>query len=239
MRRIRQHLTYANVMVTILAFIVLTGGAAVALEGQSRVFTDDVANDNVPASGGNPAGGLAAADLRPSSVGSSEVANNGVTRADIAANALAASPWRRVGTAGQPAFNENDDCRWTNFDLVHSTAAFVRDATGFVHLKGTVKPLDQSSAGSCDFGGGPAATNHLIFVLPPGYRPPKREAMAVLLGRGAANPEVSTVSIDGPAISPLPAGAVAADRDQLGGDVYLTLDGISFRCAPSGSNGCP
>jgi hypothetical protein len=26
MRRIRQHLTYSNVMVTILAFVVLTGG---------------------------------------------------------------------------------------------------------------------------------------------------------------------------------------------------------------------
>ena len=67
-QRLRSHLTYANVMVTILAFIVLTGGTAVALQGQNTVFTDDIANDTQPASGGNPAGALAAADLRPGSV---------------------------------------------------------------------------------------------------------------------------------------------------------------------------
>jgi len=83
MRRIRQHLTYSNVMVTILAFIVLTGGTAVALQGTNTVFTDDIANDTQPASGGNPAGGLQAADLRPGSVGTSEVANNSLTGADI------------------------------------------------------------------------------------------------------------------------------------------------------------
>ena len=60
MRRIRSHLSYANVMVTILAFFVLTGGTAVALSGSNTVFTDDIANDTQPAGGGNPAGGLAA-----------------------------------------------------------------------------------------------------------------------------------------------------------------------------------
>jgi hypothetical protein len=89
MRRIREHLTYSNVMVTILAFIVLTGGTAVALSGTNTVFTDDITNDNVPASGGNPAGGLVAADLRPGSVGSSEVADNSLTGADVNESALA------------------------------------------------------------------------------------------------------------------------------------------------------
>jgi hypothetical protein len=88
LRQIRQHLTYANVMVTILAFIVLTGGTAVALQGQNTVFTDDIANDTQPASGGNPAGGLTAPDLRANSVGSSEVSNGSISGADIAASAL-------------------------------------------------------------------------------------------------------------------------------------------------------
>ena len=83
MRRIRRHLTYANVMVTILAFIVLSGGTAVALSGSNTVFTDDIANDTQPAGGGNPAGGLVAADLRPNSVGSSEVTNESLTNADV------------------------------------------------------------------------------------------------------------------------------------------------------------
>jgi hypothetical protein len=83
MRRIASHLTYANVMVTILAFIVLTGGTAVALSGTNTVFTDDIANDTQTASGGNPAGGLVAADLRPNSVGTSEVANGQLNDEDI------------------------------------------------------------------------------------------------------------------------------------------------------------
>ena len=80
---LRSHLTYANMMVTILAFIVLTGGTAVALSGSNTVFTDDIANDTQPAGGGNPAGGLVAADLRPNSVGSSEVANNSLGLGDL------------------------------------------------------------------------------------------------------------------------------------------------------------
>src|SRR5690349_9244760 len=80
---LRSNLTYANVMVTVLAFIVLGGGSAVALSGSNTVFTDDIANDTQPAGGGNPAGGLIAADLRPSSVGTSEVANGAVSVSDL------------------------------------------------------------------------------------------------------------------------------------------------------------
>ena len=104
---------------------------------------------------------------------------------------------------------------------MHSTAAFVRDATGFVHLKGTVAAIDQTSSGSCSSGRDAGATDNLISVLPPGYRPSRRESMATLTGpvdRPVTPAEAGTVSMDGPAISPLPAGAVAADRDQLGGD---------------------
>jgi hypothetical protein len=83
MSRIRQHLTYANVMATIAVFIAVSGGTAVALNGTNTVFTDDIADDTRPASGGNPAGGLVAADLRPNSVGTSEVVNESLTGADI------------------------------------------------------------------------------------------------------------------------------------------------------------
>ena len=83
MRRIRQHLTYANVISTLCLFLLLGGGTAVALNGTNTVFTDDVANDTQPASGGNPAGGLTAADLRSGSVGSSEVVNGALNDEDI------------------------------------------------------------------------------------------------------------------------------------------------------------
>jgi hypothetical protein len=83
MRRIRSHLSYANVISTLCLFLLLSGGTAVALSGTNTVFTDDIANDTQPASGGNPAGGLTAADLRPNSVGSSEVTNESLTTSDI------------------------------------------------------------------------------------------------------------------------------------------------------------
>ena len=80
---LRSHLTYANVMVTVLAFIVLTGGTAVALNGSNTVFTDDIANDNFtsPTEG---QGGLVAADLRANSVAASEVLNRSLGQAEFA-----------------------------------------------------------------------------------------------------------------------------------------------------------
>jgi hypothetical protein len=87
MRRVRRP-SHATVVAYIALFLVLTGGTAVALNGQNTVFTDDIANDTQPASGGNPAGGLQAADLRPGSVGSSEAANNSLTGDDVNENTL-------------------------------------------------------------------------------------------------------------------------------------------------------
>jgi hypothetical protein len=87
MGRIRRHLR-SNVVGYIALFFALSTGSAVALGGANTVFTDDIANDNQPPSGGNPAGGLVAADLRPGSVGSSEAANNSLTGVDLAPSAL-------------------------------------------------------------------------------------------------------------------------------------------------------
>jgi hypothetical protein len=82
MRRIRRP-SHATVVAYVALFVALTGGTAAALSGSNTVFTDDIANDTQPAGGGNPAGGLVAADLRPSSVGSSEVLNNGLALSDL------------------------------------------------------------------------------------------------------------------------------------------------------------
>jgi hypothetical protein len=87
MRRIRSHLTYANVMATIAVFLVLSGGTAVALSGSNTVFSDDIVNDQVYSADVRndslAGGGLAAADLRPGSVGSSEVTNFSLNDEDI------------------------------------------------------------------------------------------------------------------------------------------------------------
>ena len=86
LKRIRPRLSYANVMVTVLAFVVLGGGTAVALHGSNTVFSDDIVNGQVKTQDINDTngvgsadvrddtlenGGLQAADLRPDSVGPS------------------------------------------------------------------------------------------------------------------------------------------------------------------------
>jgi hypothetical protein len=78
MRRIRQHLR-SNIIGYVALFFALSTGSAVALSGSNTVFTDDIVDNQVysadvrndTASGG----GLAALDLRPNSVGASEVQN--------------------------------------------------------------------------------------------------------------------------------------------------------------------
>jgi hypothetical protein len=106
MRRIRRP-SHATVVAYIALFLVLTGGTAVALSGTNTVFTDDIANDTQPASGGNPAGGLQAADLRPGSVGTSEVTNSSLGLGDLAPAARGARAYGRVATDGDLSRSKN------------------------------------------------------------------------------------------------------------------------------------
>ena len=94
MRRIRNRLTYANVVATLALVIAVAGGTAYAANtvfstdivdgevkiadiGQGAVATSEVLNDTATG------GGLTAADLRSGSVGSAEIATGGVRSADV------------------------------------------------------------------------------------------------------------------------------------------------------------
>jgi hypothetical protein len=106
MRRIRRP-SHTTVVAYIALFLVLSGGTAVALSGSNTVFTDDIANDTQPASGGNPAGGLVAADLRDGSVRSAEVANGSLQDADLAPAARGARAYGRVSPTGTLTRSKN------------------------------------------------------------------------------------------------------------------------------------
>jgi hypothetical protein len=73
MRRIRDHLTYANVMATIAVFLVLSGGTAVALSGTNTVQSDDL----------GPGAQVKAPDVAAGAVGSAAVINESLTGQDI------------------------------------------------------------------------------------------------------------------------------------------------------------
>jgi hypothetical protein len=66
--------------------------------------------------------------------------------------------WHVVGAVGEPTFQNS----WVNANLgpVPGTAAFTKDATGVVHIRGQVK---NGTVSSNSFGA--------VFILPVGYRP--------------------------------------------------------------------
>jgi hypothetical protein len=87
MRRIRRRLTYANVMVTVLAFIILGGGSAMAafvVSNNSQVAPNTIFGHNAPA-GKNKnvvADSLTGADVKESTLGQVPSAANGARRID-------------------------------------------------------------------------------------------------------------------------------------------------------------
>ena len=174
---------------------------------------------------------IGSADVIDESLLSQDIKNNTLTGDDVLESSLKqGTTWRLVGTAGQPAFGNYPNCIWQNYDSVHSSAAFTRDAAGFVHLKGTLNPVDVGSSGACNTF---SDLNRSVFVLPRGYRPQRREQMPVVGG----TPDLS-VYIDGPKLTDAPAGSVsiAGSIDSLD---YVSIDGISFRCAPAGVRRSP
>jgi hypothetical protein len=70
--------------------------------------------------------------------------------------------WHAVGSSGEPAFANS----WVNFDAAtYHAASFMRDALGFVHVRGLVKT-------------GTVGTTTPIFTLPAGYRPTRQVGFA-------------------------------------------------------------
>ena len=95
MRRLRPHLTYANIMVTLLAIGALTGGVAYAANTigsadiiNGQVKTADIGNNQVQSADvrddtfGN--GGLGSADIANNTVASGDIENGGLGGVDIA-----------------------------------------------------------------------------------------------------------------------------------------------------------
>jgi hypothetical protein len=74
---IRSHLTYSNVMVTILAFVVLGGGGAYALNGTNTVQSDDL----------GPGAQVKAPDVAANAVNGANVKDGSLGIGDLSANA--------------------------------------------------------------------------------------------------------------------------------------------------------
>jgi hypothetical protein len=93
--KLRTHIR-SNIIGYVALFFALSTGSAVALSGSNTVFTDDITDNQVYSADVRndtlSGGGLAAADLKPGSVGTSEVVNNSLTGADVSEPSLGQVP---------------------------------------------------------------------------------------------------------------------------------------------------
>jgi hypothetical protein len=169
-------------------------------------------------------GSLTGKDLFDNTIGTADVTKNSLSGADVDESTLnlAAEPWHEVGSSGEPQFHTTASCSWSNLDGNRNSAAFLRDRSGFVHLKGVV---DADDVTTCK----PGTSDDGIFTLAPGYRAARFEAFATQVSGG--NPGI--IKVNGST------GAVAVGGIIQDAKSSLSADGISFRCAPSGQNGCP
>jgi collagen triple helix repeat protein len=146
-------------------------------------------------------------------------------KGDPGAPGAPAEALRVVGTPGQPPFERGagdggtEDCIWFNYDVNHSSAAFFKDPSGVVHLRGIVQAMDASPGEVCDFN--PAIDDNRIFVLPAGYRPLGRAIFATM---GGGNTQLMRINVD-------PTGIVGIEGvpNPEQAKEWVTLDGIDFR----------
>jgi hypothetical protein len=193
--RIRPRLTYANVMVTVLAFVVIAGGtaaAALVITSNSQVGRDTISGHKPP-HGDHP-------NLVAGSVNSTDLAQTSFHNSGL--------PVDGSGNCGSGTFTG-----WKS--LLDEPVRYYRDLQGRVYLQGFAERC------------GTPANGDTAFHLPAGFRPGDAiEAFPIVQGDGT--PALLEVLHDGDV-------DVANSQPNAG----YSLNGVSFRCGPSGQNGCP
>jgi len=226
MRKARAKLSYSNVVSTVCLFLILGGGAYAATH--------------------LPKNSVGPRQLRRNAVNGAKVKNRSLTGADLrgsVADAIHAEQADGATTAGNADQLGGQDastfahtgseqlhaaalgsgsanCHWVDYGNGYQGGAYFRDQFGVVRLEGVVK-----AQGSC-FGSPSDAT---VMTLPPGYRP----AMDLLVPVSAADQlhHVTIKSASGDIVVFNPQAAYEG--------LFLSLGGLSFRCGPSGQDGCP
>jgi hypothetical protein len=229
MHRIRQYLTYANVLSTLSLFLVLGGGTALAayvVSSNSQIGPNTV-------SGHKPPSGQHA-NIIAGSINATDLANQAVTAAKIGAP----EAWHQVaaGSISTDCSNSSlvatfctnlndlgNSISWQNFGGGNATAAFYKDQLGIIHLKGLVVPPDRYRTFD-------APDRRPIFRLPTGYRPQSTRVFPSV-GRNHYGQEVAQARVDvqSDGLVMFESDCEATPSDCSADLGYLTLDGITFR----------
>ena len=156
-------------------------------------------------------GAYAAFHLPRNSVRSRNIVNGQVKQQDLAKP----SPFKSAGLKRNttPGVCTETPNQWASLDA-YGPVGYYRDLGGFVHLTGIPMYCNPPS--------------NVIFRLPAGYRPP---GGIQLQDSGDSGGQLRPIALDGKT------GDVMVSGLSKGNSEFL--DGVSFRCGPSGQNGCP
>jgi hypothetical protein len=217
MSKLREKLSYSNVVSTICLFLLLGEGTAMAAShlGKNTVGSKQLKKNAVTT-----------AKLKNQSVTAAKVKNGTLTGTQINTSTLGTVPTAQTAQtassiAASEGYHEVTEFLngWSNVKLsvgaFPETVAYYKDQEGVVHLRGEA------------ISGTPGFT---IFKLPTGYRPAStrfiREPVSCA-GVGCPN-GVGTISIGGSNLkNPAADGGVIAPPEAV--DVFL--DGVTFRAA--------
>lgn len=120
-QRVREKLTYANVVACLCLFLVVGGGTAAALKGTNRVNSRDIVDDSVKGR-----------DVRDGNVGSIEIGNGEIGPVDRAAvpGARVSQPHDGPGCAGgQSIADSTDEALLFGVEEFDQAATHVSDPT--------------------------------------------------------------------------------------------------------------
>jgi hypothetical protein len=209
--KIRNRLTYANVVGTLALFLCLTGATAFAASqlGKNSVGSKQLKKNAVTA-----------AKIKKNAVTTTKIKKDAVTGAKVNEGTLGTVPSASVanglapleathivGNAGEPGF-ENGSSNYAIAGLSLNPVGFYKDHEGIVHLQGIAQV-------------GKSATITSVFTLPAGFRPAAGKLIILeQVSEAAALIGGSSLVVEGLDLS----GKVAGSSEKL-----AVLDGITFR----------
>jgi hypothetical protein len=238
LKRFRRDPLIGNVLGLIALFVALGAGAYAAGLAPNSVKSKHIVDGQVKSVDVQD-NGLTGADIDESSVGEvpsatgADSANFATTAGD--ANQLDgkdSTQFQLVGSEGWTNLvlqnaSAGASCHWQNFPGAFATPGYFRDSDGIVHLRGVVQAVD-GAPNAC---GAIPGLDEVISTLPAGYLPQFRAQFPVTSNNAPGRVDVAPNTGQ---IVAQPGYPTYANMK-----VFVSLDGISFRCGPSGTNGCP
>jgi hypothetical protein len=209
MKKIRERVTYANVVATLALFLALGGAAYAATKlPKNSVGTKQLKKNSVTGAKVKKQT-LTGKNINLKKLGKVPSASS----ADVAGSLTALEATHIVGAPGQPGFLDGTINIPGEEGVNFPPAGFYKDHEGIVHLQGFVF-----------VGEGKSPIEGLIFQLPAGYRP--------AAGTSVVFPNVE----DNEEISVLGSNTISNGKD-LSGDIFandgyeavVALNGITFK----------